>query len=134
MTSLQRAVLFYYMMLIVYFCLRWDRHFTIINPIVSLVWRFHCTTSCTCILHIIAISKTLEITDNAYAFIQTISCRLEGVEARLQESSEAFERSREVAKKSKIEYEKVKKKRFVQKFLCKGSCLKKLYVSLFFQI
>ena len=37
--------------------------------------------------------------------------RLEGVEARLQESSEAFERSREVAKKSKMEYEKVKKRR-----------------------
>ena len=39
--------------------------------------------------------------------------RLEGVEVRLQESSEAFERSREVAKKSKMEYEKVKKQRCV---------------------
>ena len=39
------------------------------------------------------------------------SSRLEGVEARLQESSEAFEKSRDAAKKSKIEYEKVKKKR-----------------------
>lgn len=37
--------------------------------------------------------------------------RLEGVEARLQESSEAFEKSRDVAKKSKMEYEKVKKER-----------------------
>jgi structural maintenance of chromosome 1 len=37
--------------------------------------------------------------------------KLEGVEARLQESSEAFERSRDAAKRSKIEYEKVKKLR-----------------------
>ena len=41
--------------------------------------------------------------------------RLEGVEVRLQESSEAFEKSREGAKKSKIEYEKVKKQRCVIK-------------------
>ena len=39
--------------------------------------------------------------------------RLEGVEARLQESSEAFEKSREMTKKSKIEYEKVKKMRYI---------------------
>ena len=37
--------------------------------------------------------------------------RLEGVEARLQETSEAFEQSRAVAKKSKLEYERVKKMR-----------------------
>ena len=40
--------------------------------------------------------------------------RLEGVEARLQESSEAFEKSREMTKKSKIEYEKVKKMRYIR--------------------
>ena len=38
--------------------------------------------------------------------------RLEGVEARLQETSEAFEQSRVVAKKAKSEYERVKKMRY----------------------
>ena len=40
------------------------------------------------------------------------AARLEGVEARLQETSEAFEKSRDAAKKSKIEYERVKKMRY----------------------
>ena len=39
--------------------------------------------------------------------------RLEGVEVRLQETSEAFEQSRTVAKKSKAEYELVKKMRYI---------------------
>lgn len=42
-----------------------------------------------------------------------VSIRLEGVEARLQETSEAFEQSRTVAKKSKAEYELVKKMRYI---------------------
>lgn len=39
--------------------------------------------------------------------------RLDGVEARLQETSEAFEQSRLAAKKAKSEYERVKKMRYV---------------------
>ena len=38
--------------------------------------------------------------------------RLEGVETRLQETSEAFEQSRVVAKRAKSEYERVKKMRY----------------------
>ena len=37
--------------------------------------------------------------------------RLEGVEARLQETSEAFEHSRQQARKTKTDFEKVKKLR-----------------------
>ena len=37
--------------------------------------------------------------------------RLEGVEARLQETSEVFEHSRQLARKTKGDFEKVKKSR-----------------------
>ena len=39
--------------------------------------------------------------------------RLEGVETRLQETSEAFEQSRVVAKRAKSEYERVKKMTYI---------------------
>ena len=38
--------------------------------------------------------------------------RLEGVEVRLQETAEAFEHSRQLAKKSKSDFEKAKKLRY----------------------
>ena len=40
-------------------------------------------------------------------------CRLEGVEVRLQETAEAFEQTRLLAKKTKAEFEMVKKQRCV---------------------
>ena len=40
-------------------------------------------------------------------------CRLEGVEVRLQETAEAFEQTRLLAKKTKAEFEMVKKQRYV---------------------
>ena len=43
--------------------------------------------------------------------------RLDGVEVRLQQTSEAFEKSRDAAKKSKMEYEKVKKMRYNRRSL-----------------
>ena len=38
-------------------------------------------------------------------------CRLEGVEVRLQETAEAFEQTRLLARRTKAEFEKVKKQR-----------------------
>ena len=40
-------------------------------------------------------------------------CRLEGVEARLQETAEVFEQSRQLAKKAKSDFERIKKQRYL---------------------
>ena len=50
---------------------------------------------------------------HVYLYYVHVHCifRLEGVEARLQETLEAFEQSRAVAKKTKSDYELVKKMR-----------------------
>ena len=39
--------------------------------------------------------------------------RLEGVEARLQETAEAFEHTRQLAKRTKSDFEKVKRLRYM---------------------
>ena len=68
------------------------------------------TCTCTCILFCCVI---LVVYVHVHVYITCIhSLRLEGVEVRLQETSEAFEQSRTVAKKSKLEYERVKKMRY----------------------
>ena len=60
----------------------------------------------------------------AINYVCVVLCRLEGVEARLQETSEAFEQSRLLAKRAKSEYERVKKTRSVGvcTFIC--TCFK----------
>jgi len=44
--------------------------------------------------------------------------RLEGVEVRLQETAEAFEQTRLLARRTKAEFEKVKKQRYVYTYDC----------------
>lgn len=54
----------------------------------------------------------LEIDKSVLIFLMHV-CRLEGVEVRLQETAEAFEQTRLLAKKTKAEFEMVKKQRYV---------------------
>lgn len=50
------------------------------------------------------------------------SLRLEGVEARLQETVEEFEQTRQLAKKTKSDFEKVKKQRCVDEVIVYFKC------------
>ncbi len=44
-------------------------------------------------------------------YLTHLACRLEGVESRLQETSDAFEHYRHLSKKTKTEFEQIKKLR-----------------------
>ncbi len=62
--------------------------------------------------------STTESVVPPYYSLTIVCCRLEGVEARLQETAEAFEQSRQLAKKTKQEFERVKKQRWVEVATC----------------
>lgn len=57
-------------------------------------------------------SVVMAISFNSGDYWYECMYRLEGVEARLQETSEAFEHSRQQAKKTKTDFEKIKKLRY----------------------